>query len=128
MSRIFLTVQEVVEIHDDLLEQFGGRPGIQKPNELASAVMRPQIGYYGGLIDEAAAFMESLANNHPFVDGNKRVTFFATDAFLRVNGYFIDCDSIEAHSHFMNLFDTNSFRFAELVEWLTDKVKPLPSA
>ena len=90
--------------------------------------MRAQIGYYGGLIDEAAAFMDSFANNHPFVDGNKRVTFFATDAFLRANGHFIDCDSLEAYAHFMHLFDTNSFRFRELVAWLSENVKPLAMA
>ena len=128
MNRIFLTVEEVIEIHDDLLARFGGRYGISKPNELESAVMRPQIGYYGGLVEEAAAFMESFANNHPFADGNKRVAFFATAAFLRANGYFIDCDSIEAYNHFMYLFETNSFRFAELVDWLTEHVHPLPAA
>ena len=48
--------------------------------------MRPQIGYYDNIIEEAAALMESLAMNHPFVDGNKRVAFFATDTFLRMNG------------------------------------------
>ena len=42
--------------------------------------------------------MESLANNHPFVDGNKRVAFAVTDAFLRMNGHFLDCDSDEAYA------------------------------
>ena len=90
--------------------------------------MRPQIGYYSGIIEEAAALLESLATNHPFVDGNKRAAFATTEVFLRMNGYYIDCDSVEAHNHFMNLFDTNSFRFAELVAWLGDHVKPLPPA
>ena len=63
--------------------------------------------------------------NHPFVDGNKRVAFGAADIFLRMNGSFIDCDSEEAHAHFMRLFDTNTFRFAELAEWLRQHVRPL---
>ena len=88
--------------------------------------MRPQMGYYDGLIQEAAAMMESLAMNHPFVDGNKRVAFFATAAFVRLNGHFIDCDSREAYEFFMGLFETNSFRFAELSDWLEEHVKPLP--
>ena len=83
------------------------------------------MGYYDGLIQEAAALMESLAMNHPFVDGNKRVAFFTTATFVRLNGHFIDCDSREAYDHFMALFETNSFRFAELADWLEEHVKPL---
>ena len=69
--------------------------------------------------------MESLAINHRFVVGNKRFAF-AADIFLLMNGYYLDCDGIEAHRHLMRLFDTQSFTFAELEDWLTDNVKPLP--
>ena len=93
---------------------------------LQSALLRPQTGYYDGPIEEAAGLMESLAMNHPFVDGNKRVAFFVTDAFLHMNGSFIDCDSKEAYDYFMQLFDTNTFRFAELCSWLEEHVSPLP--
>ena len=92
---------------------------------MASAIMRPQIGYYDTLIDEAAALMESLAMNHPFLDGNKRTAFYVTDTFLRKNGSFIDCDNDEAHRFFIGLFETNSFRFAELGVWLEEHVKLL---
>ncbi len=95
---------------------------------LEGAIARPQIGYYESLIEEASALMESLAMNHPFVDGNKRVAFFATATFLRLNGCFIECDSREAHSFFIQLFETNTFRFAELKAWLEDHVKPLPAS
>jgi death-on-curing protein len=64
---------------------------------LEAALLRPQLGYYEGLIEEAAALMESLANNHPFIDGNKRVAFFVTDTFLRMNGQYIDCDNSKAY-------------------------------
>lgn len=63
--------------------------------------------------------------NHPFVDGNKRMAFFATDAFLRLNAHHIDCDNDEAYAFFMKLFESDAFRFDNLVEWLRDKVKPL---
>ena len=128
MSRLFPTTRMAVEIHHDQITQFGGEFGLRDAGALESALMRPQIGYYDGIIEEAAALMESLAINHAFVDGNKRVSFFVTDLFLRMNGHCIDCDSIEAYDHFMHLFDTNSFRFAELVAWLSDNVKPLPPA
>ena len=126
-ASVFPSPEEVIALHDVLIDEFGGSRGLRDMGALESAVLRPQMGYYDGIIEEAAAMMESLAMNHAFVDGNKRVAFFATDAFLRDNGRFIDCDSVEAHIHFMNLFDTNSFRFAELVAWLGQNVKSLPA-
>ena len=124
MNSNFLTIEEVIAIHDDQIEQFGGSYGLRDMGALESALFRPQMGYYNSLNEEAAALMESLAMNHPFIDGNKRVAFFATAAFLRLNGWFIDCDSREAYAFFMQLFDTSSFRFAELKVWLEQHVKP----
>ena len=127
MSR-FPTIEEVLAMHDDLIAQFGGSPGLRDMGALESAVARPQMGYYRSLIEEAAALMESLAMNHPFVDGNKRAAFFVTAAFVRLNGYFIDCDSRESYDHFMTLFENDSFRYAELRAWLETHVSPLPEA
>ena len=124
MSSNFPTIQEILDIHEHQIRQFGGSHGLRDMGALESALFRPQIGYYDSLIEEAAAMMESLAMNHPFVDGNKRVAFAVTEVFLGLNGYFIDCNSDEAYDHFMRLFDTNSFRFAELKTWLEEKVKP----
>ena len=126
MTHDFPTVEEVVTIHDAAVREFGGSMGLRDVGALESAVLRPQMGYYDGLIEEAAAMLESLAMNHPFVDGNKRTAFYATDTFLRKNGSFIDCDNDEAHRFFMRLFETNSFRFAELLSWLEGRVKALP--
>ena len=128
MSRDFPSIEEVVAIHDALIRETGGATGLRDPGALASAMMRPQLGYYEDIIQEAAAMLESLAMNHPFVDGNKRAALAATDAFLRMNGRFIDCDNDDAYRFFMQLFETNSFRFAELHEWLEAHVKPLPGS
>ena len=126
MNRDFPTIEEVVAVHDLLIHETGGSLGLRDMGALASAIMRSQIGYYDGIIEEAAALLESLAMNYPFVDGNKRTALASTDAFLRLNGSFIDCDNDEAHAFFMRLFETNSFRFAELREWLEEHVTPLP--
>ena len=126
MTHAFLTIEEVVALHGILIHEFGGASGLRDEGALASALLRPQMGYYDGLIDEAAALLESLAMNHPFVDGNKRVAFAATDAFLRMNGSFIGCDGEEAYGFFMGLFETNSFRFAELRSWLEEHAGRLP--
>ena len=72
MTRQFLTIGQVIHIHDELIREFGGAFGIRDEVTLASAVARPKIGYYEHLAGEAAALLESLINNHPFIDGNKR--------------------------------------------------------
>ena len=128
MTQDFPTIEEVIEFHDALISEFGGATGVRDEGALASAIMRPQMGYYDTLIEEAAALMESLAMNHPFVDGNKRTAFAVTEAFLRMNGYFIECASEDAYTFFMQLFETNSFRFAELAAWLEEHFRPLPGS
>lgn len=92
---------------------------------LEAALMRPPSGYYTTLKEQTAALMESLANNHPFLDGNKQVAFFVTDTFLRLNGCWINCDNEETYIYFMQLFERNRFRFEELLAWLNTKVQPL---
>jgi death-on-curing protein len=67
------TVDEVIAVHARLIARFGGSLGIQDRGSLESALARPQTGYYRDLIQEAAALWESLSQNHPFLDGNKRV-------------------------------------------------------
>ena len=126
MTHNFPSPREVIVMHGDLIGTFGGTLGIRDEGALLSALMRPQLGYYDEFIQEAAALMESLANNHPFLDGNKRVAFFVADTFLRMNGHFIDCDNDEAYKFFMQLFETKSFRFAELEAWLEERIKALP--
>jgi death-on-curing protein len=96
-SVAFLTLEEVLEIHTTLLQSFGGPPGVRDLGLLESALFRPRTGYYADLIEMAAALFESLLMNHPFVDGNKRVAFFAVDVFLRINGFHISVEANDAH-------------------------------
>ena len=125
MGYEYPTVAETLALHDTLIESYGGSYGVRDVGALESALMRPQIGYYESILEEAAAMMESIAINHPFIDGNKRVAFAATEGFLRANGYRIYCDDIEVYRLFMRLFETNSFRFRELLAWLEEVVAPL---
>ncbi len=123
--RKFPTLQEVLAIHELLIQTFGGPSGVKEMRALEAALMRPQLGYYDGLLDEAAALMESLANNRPFVDGNKRAAFFVTDTFLRLNGSYIETDPDAAYKHFMDLFESGVFRFEELTAWLEEVTRKL---
>ena len=95
---LYLTTSEVLVMHSLLIRQFGGSDGVRDFGLLEAALFRPQTGYYSDIIEEAAALLESLAVNHPFVDGNKRVAFAVTDVFLRINGYEINSTSQKIYS------------------------------
>ena len=114
----FLSVDEVLEIHRALIARFGGANGVRDKGLLESALYRPQSGYYEDLVEMAAAMFESLINNHPFIDGNKRVAFFSTDVFLRLNGYKILVDSKSAYDFLMELFASNSCDLEHLGPWI----------
>ena len=122
-QRIYLTVAEVVAMQAQLIEEFGGRRGIRDSRLLESAVMRRRNGYYAGIIEEAAALLESLVNNHPFHDGNKRISFAATDVFLRANGYVLDVDGLAAHKLITGAMERHEFRFAQILDWLISVTK-----
>jgi death-on-curing protein len=72
----YLTTNEVIVIHEYLISEFGGSRGLRDLGSLESALARPSTGYYHNIYEESTALMESLAINHPFIDGNKRIAFF----------------------------------------------------
>lgn len=121
----YITKEEVIFIHRNLIDEFGGLHGIRDDDSLESSVMRPQSGYYNDIYEEASALMESLASNHSFIDGNKRISFFATDIFLRMNGYFIDCKTEEAYKFYMENLENNSFNFENILNWLKENIRLL---
>ena len=115
---LHLSVDEVLAIHERVLEAFGGRPGVRDLGLLESALFRPQTGYYQDLAGTATALFESLLMNHPFIDGNKRVAFFATDVFLRLNGWKFGVQAEEAHAFLMGLFEEGQCDFDHLLPWV----------
>lgn len=119
----FLTLDEVLAIHERLIERFGGSAGVRDHGLLESALFRPQTGYYEDLAETAAALLESLLMNHPFVDGNKRVAFFSTDVFLALNGWKLEVDDREAHAHLIRLLEENRISLEELTVWIRSNVK-----
>jgi death-on-curing protein len=113
-----LTLVEVLSIHADQIERYGGSHGIRDQGLLEAALYRPQTGYYADLIEEAAALWESLAQNHAFIDGNKRTAFAATYTFLAINDAQLTASADEAYSFIESLYNTDDFTFARLAEWL----------
>jgi len=124
-ERVYLTVAEVIAIHHHQIEEYGGTHGVRDQGALESAVFRPQTGYYNGLSEEAAALLESLVNNHAFLDGNKRVGFAAVHTFLLVNGFDLDLTSKAAFEFMMKTLAEGKFRFALLHEWIVEHLVPL---
>ena len=121
----YLSVDEVLAIHERLIEKFGGAPGIRDPGLLESALFRPQTGYYEGLVEMATALFESLILNHPFIDGNKRVAFFTSDIFLRLNGWKFSVDGPKAHAFLMDLFEHNECNYKNLLPWVRESIVKL---
>lgn len=124
-ERVYLTVAEVLAIHHHQVEEYGGEHGLLNQGALESAVFRPQTGYYADLIEEAVALLESLVNNHPFVDGNKRVGFAAAHTFLLMNGFDLNVTSKAASDFIIKTIADGKFRFALLREWIGGHVVPL---
>ena len=114
----FLTVDEVLAIHDVLVETFGGPSGVRDAGMLESALFRPQTGYYDDLAEVATALFESLLMNRPFVDGNKRGAFFATDVFLRLNGWKLRVDPDKAHRSLIRLLEEGKCDFDHVLPWI----------
>jgi death-on-curing protein len=91
MEPLFLTLDEVLEIHGDQIERYGGTLGVRDIALLESALAAPQAGFggrylHGDLFEMAAAYLFHLVQNHPFLDGNKRAGAAAALTFLEVNG------------------------------------------
>ena len=114
----YLTMAEVLAMHTDQIERYGGAQGVRDQGLLEAALYRPQTGYYASLIEEAAALWESLAQKPPFIDGNKRTAFAATYTFLAINGARLMADAQEAYVFIADLYEANQFSFDKLVPWL----------
>jgi death on curing protein len=117
----YLTMAEVLAMHTDQIERYGGSHGVRDPGLLEAALYRPQTGYYAGLIEEAAALWESLAQN-AFIDGNKRTAFAATYTFLAINGARLTAGAEETCAFIAALYQANQFSFDKLVPWLRNHV------
>ena len=92
---------------------------------MESALYRPQTGYYRDLAEMAAALFESLLQNHPFIDGNKRVAFFGTDVFLRLNGWKLEIEPASAHAELIGLLVDGLADFEHLLAWLRARLSRL---
>ena len=94
----FLNEEQVTLLHAEQIEQFGGADGLASPDLLRSAVGMPEATFGGEYLhrtvfEKAAAYLFHLVQNHPFVDGNKRIGAVAAFTFLRLNGYGLNASN-----------------------------------
>jgi death on curing protein len=108
----------VLELHRRLLERFGGLEGVRDLGLLDSALARPRSGYYDSLSEQAGALLQSLARNHAFIDGNKRVAFATCAVFLFMNGYRLELDAEPAEIFLIERVITGNADLPEIVAWL----------
>lgn len=118
----YLTPQQVLAIHDQMIKRFGGLFGLRDLGLLESAVVRPQASFggedlYPTVFEKAAALFHSLLKNHPFIDGNKRTAIASTGIFLKVNGYALRNLHEEAITFALQV-ENESLLFDEIVSWL----------
>ncbi len=125
----YLSAEQVLFIHSRLIDTTGGSHGVRDTGLLQSAVERPKStfegkGLYPDIFHKAAALMESLTNNHPFIDGNKRTAITSSALFLRFNGFFLNT-SQEKLEKFAVRMATDNASFQDAVEWFkknSDKI------
>ena len=98
-SPLFLSVEDVIEIHADQIQRYGGSLGIRDADLLQSALGMPEAGFgeqylHVDLFEMAAAYLYHIVQNHPFIDGNKRAGTMAAFVFLKLNGLTLDADEL----------------------------------
>ena len=118
----YLALEDVLYIHAEQLRLFGGAPGVRDHGLIESALLRPQTGYYADLIEQAAALWESLAMNHGFIDGNKRVAFAAMDIFLGLNDARLEARPAAVIAFIYRHLEAGTFRKPVLDDWLRHHV------
>ena len=122
-----IDIQEVLVIHDTLIVQFGGSNGIRDYNLLVSAINRPYTGtgdteFYPTIHEKAAALIESIVKNHPFVDGNKRTGYVIMRLFLLNNGFDIQASQDEKYT-FVIRIASGSLTIEHITSWILEHIK-----
>lgn len=117
----YLTVKDVLLLHDLAIEQTGGSHGLRDLGFLESAIARPQSTFgetdlYPSLFDKVAALCHSLVKNHAFIDGNKRTALLSSMTMLELNGYKFECPQKEL-VEFGVAIDTENTKEEKIAAW-----------
>ena len=127
----YLTVEEVVRLHEMVIVRSGGLRGVKNLGLVESAVALPKqtfggIDLYPAVVEKAAALGYSLTCNHGFEDGNKRIGHAAMEAFLVMNGFEMQCPVDKQEGAFLDLA-AGAFTREQFTEWVRSHIVPLPT-
>lgn len=138
MNYLFLTFEEVIEIHADQIARHGGSAGIRDEGLLRSALAQPEAIFGDSLLHptleaQAAAYLYHLVKNHPFIDGNKRIGTTCALVFLEINGFEIDpaFDELNESTGQTRLEEVvlkvaaGGMKKEELISFIKDHMRPL---
>lgn len=122
----YLTIEEIISLQGHLLTQSGGGHGLRDYRSLESSIAQPEMSFdgkdlYPSLAEKAAALGHSLIQNHPFVDGNKRIGHAAMEVFLILNGYEINASTDEQEQLILSVASGNIAR-EELAVWVKQRI------
>jgi death-on-curing protein len=125
----YLSLGEIIDLHQALIDQTGGAPGIRDLGALESALAQPRATFGGTdlhatVVQKAAALGFSLTLNHPFVDGNKRAAHAAMEVFLLLNGVEL-LGTVDEHERLMLDLADGCISREQLAAWLEQRVKPV---
>lgn len=128
---VYLTADQVIALHRRALEAYGGLEGIRSEHSLFSAVACAEQSVFGedaypSVPEKAAAYGFFIAENQPFIDGNKRTGAAALTAFLRLNGYEIREDHDEELAEMFELLGDRIIDQSEFFGWVSNHAKPRP--
>jgi death-on-curing protein len=126
----YLSIEEVISLHSRVIAQSGGGPGLRDRGALESAVAQPEMSFggeylYQTVAEKTAALGHSLIQNHPFVDGNKRVGHAAMEVFLVLNGYEIGA-TVDEQEQIILAVASGQMERAALGEWIDQHIVEWP--
>jgi death-on-curing protein len=129
MKPIFLSVDQLLRVHQDQVERYGGDASLRDRGLLESAAAMPAASFADQYLhafphEMAAAYLFHLAANHPFVDGNKRVGLAAALVFLRLNGFRLECDHGELEALVLSVARGEKEK-ADVAVYFREHLKPL---
>ena len=129
---IYLTAEQILFIHYRLVDETGGEHGLRDLGMLESAAARPRQTFdnqelYTDIFEKAAALMESLVNNHPFIDGNKRTGIAGTVLFIRQNGFTFAARNSELEKFTLRVA-SSKIKHAGIAQWLIKHSLPLKAS
>ncbi len=128
-SIIFIPKKVVIYLHEQLIQAYGGTHGLRDENLLESALEQPKATFgeqylHGSLMKMAAAYGYHLCNNHPFIDGNKRIALVAMDIFLQRNGFEITASEKDTYNLIIELA-SDKISKESLASWLENNTSKL---